>query len=428
MQRWPDFWHLENMILRFLILSLFSVFFVKTFGQTSQTILGRVEDVETGAPLAFASVGFAENAVGTISNEKGFFQLHYPASLQTEKLTVSFIGYESFSIIPTHSSDTIIVKLKPVTLELHEVVVRPHSPQFYIKRAVTNFENAYPVAPFGSKSYYQEMITENGNHVSFTECLFKSFYPTYQDTSKSQHQLLLYRKKENPQPITFMRDKIDKEKLKDEKSAKKKGEEYVDDEKMLIESTFGGPGNILSMDLVRYLEPFLDSTKFKHFEYAFGPEVMYQNKSMMSINFKAKKTVEHLVHEGTLLIDVKSNAIVSLQYSADFVIPVLIRPILFTYGLSINLPKMTKTVRYQYYNDRWYPDYFHLFVKADLEKRHLFSSNEKSHFELKQVLKINEINLQSEAIPAEKIYQPTKKIESQIYEESNISWTEVNTF
>ena len=196
---------------------------------------------------------------------------------------------------------------------------------------------------------------------------------------------------------------------------------------MLIENTFGGPANILSMDLLKYPEPFLDSTQFKKFRYSFGNPEVYQEKQLLTIQFEAKKTVDHMVQKGIIYLDVKSNAIVMVDYTAEIVIPMIVRPLLFAYGLSADNVMMTKKVRYQPHNNRWYPNYFFLYVYADLEKRHLFSANEKSHFKLSQRLKINEIDLNNlSEIPADYRYNPLKKIEEQVHNVSEMKWEYVN--
>ncbi len=412
------------MITKHLISAL--LYFLGLIAFAQNTFSGRVIDASTNSPLAYATIGFTSSSIGTVSNDVGQFKLVYPESLINDTLRISYIGYKTLLIVPNNHTQSNL-RLTPVTLELSEVVVRPLAPEDYIKKAVRNFPNAFPRDPFGSQSYYQEMIKENNQYISFSECVFKSFYPAYQDTTKSQHQLLLYRKNKNHHQIQFMRDKIEKEKLKEEKKATKKGEEYIDEEKMLIENTFGGPANILSMDLLKYPEPFLDSTQFKKFRYSFGNPEVYQEKQLLTIQFEAKKTVDHMVQKGIIYLDVKSNAIVMVDYTAEIVIPMIVRPLLFAYGLSADNVMMTKKVRYQPHNNRWYPDYFFLYVYADLEKRHLFSANEKSNFKLSQQLKINEIDLNNlSEIPADYRYNLLKKIEEQVHNVSEMKWEYVN--
>ena len=415
------------MIINNLTVLLLCLSSILTNAQSFLKISGTIVDASSNEPLPFAGIGFISVATGTVSNEVGYFQLNYPETLKNEPLSISYMGYETFSIIPSQFSNTSTFRLKPIALQLDEVIIYPLDPEDYIRKAVRNFTNALPKDPFRSQSYYQEMISEDGQYVDFTECVFKSYYPAYQDTTKSQHQLLLYRKEKNPHKIAFMREKIDKEKAQERKKAAKNGEEYVDNEQMLVEATFGGPGNILSMDLLKYPEPFLDSTKFKRFQYQFEAPVIYQGNQLLSISFEATKTVDHLVHKGIIYIDLHTNAIIKAEYTARVVIPAYVKPLLFLYGLSVSNLTMTKSVRYQAYNGRWYPDYFFLFIKTDLEKRHLFSPNEKSHFELNQRFKVNEISLDNLIeIPKEKIYDPKRKISEQAYPVGNLEWADVN--
>ncbi len=64
-----------------------------------------------------------------------------------------------------------------------------------------------------------------------------------------------------------MKSTFDKKDDRRKRRAQKKGEEIEAEDESgigIIEGTFSGPDEILSMDLSKKLEPFLDSTQFKN--------------------------------------------------------------------------------------------------------------------------------------------------------------------
>ncbi|WP_258103814.1 carboxypeptidase-like regulatory domain-containing protein [Marinoscillum sp. MHG1-6] len=413
----------------FLPLLLLILSFQQLPAQEKAQIKGKLIDAESKEPLAYATIGFDQVPIGTVSNQDGLFQFQFPDSLLGHPITISSMGYESRTFSDTRDDGYYLIKLPPAIRQLDEVVVRPLTPQAYIKKAVNNFDNTLPQDSYGSRSYYRELLRENGAYVSYTEGVFKSYYPAYRDTSKNQHQLLLYRKEENPKRIEFMRKKIDKEKRKEQKKAERKGEEFEDPEVALVESTFGGPNDIFSLAINHHRLPsFLDSTKFKLYRYSFDESVQYNNKELLNIRFKAKNPVEHQLSTGNIYIDLSTNAVSLITLESELVIPALIKPLLFLYGLSINDIDRQIQTRYQYVNGRWFPEYFYFYLEADMKKRHLFDENEKSHFEMEILIKLNEIQFSEVSeIPEDKRFKPGEKLSEQVFNNEGLSWEEINT-
>ena len=168
-------------------------------------INGTVRDQETKQPLAFATIGLKGLSFGTISNSQGEFTLRIPKNLIDSIIVVSYLGYKSKEIAVSFK-DQINVELTPHQIQLDELVIRPISPTDYIKKAVKKYPDNYPSNPFQTKAYYREKFLENGNVVHISEGVFKSYYPSFQDTLKNQHQLLLFRQADDIYDIAFMND------------------------------------------------------------------------------------------------------------------------------------------------------------------------------------------------------------------------------
>lgn len=91
--------------LTVFIVFLVSLFSTQILGQEA-TIRGHVYDAKTGEPVIFANVFIVESAVGTTSDENGFFTI---AGLESGDytMTVSYIGYNETSVPVTFSSGKI---------------------------------------------------------------------------------------------------------------------------------------------------------------------------------------------------------------------------------------------------------------------------------------------------------------------------------
>lgn len=65
------------------------------WGQTSFTLSGTVVDQQSGELLIGANVGAPSLALGTVTNEYGYYVLHLPASADSVSVVFTYIGYQS---------------------------------------------------------------------------------------------------------------------------------------------------------------------------------------------------------------------------------------------------------------------------------------------------------------------------------------------
>jgi hypothetical protein len=147
---------------------------------------------------------------------------------------------------------------------------------------------------------------------------------------------------------------------------------------------------------------------------------------MIVIDFKSKGKVGYLKKQGKIFIDPATDAIFRIEGSGDFIIPLAYRPLLFLYGFSAQELSFTGEKEYQEINGRWYPKKFYINFKISATKRRLFGTNEHADYNIEQrfnVLQFKDSGI-SPIAPSKK-FNPEKEIESQIYNDSGISWPEV---
>ncbi len=95
-----------------------------TLSAQSTAVQGRVFDAETGLPIPFVNVALTAAGTGTMTNQKGEFQLK--TEERPGRISVSFLGYGSKNIEITRGiSQSIDIALEPRSIELLAAEVRP---------------------------------------------------------------------------------------------------------------------------------------------------------------------------------------------------------------------------------------------------------------------------------------------------------------
>jgi hypothetical protein len=111
------------------LLAYVTFYLVMTFqtisGQNVKQLNGIVVDNSNNNTIEYVSIGLIGKDIGTISNEKGSFQLLIPESVLNDTLTFSKIGFylKTYLIKDLISQKNLIVTLQPKTIELKEVLV-----------------------------------------------------------------------------------------------------------------------------------------------------------------------------------------------------------------------------------------------------------------------------------------------------------------
>lgn len=411
-----------------LVLFSFLLFQLSGQGQEKRLISGSVMDSKSREALSFATVALKKTMIGIVTNEQGKFDLYIPAGSEDDTLYVSYFGYKPRLIVVNSITGNIEIKLEASAVQLEEVVVRPMPPEYYIRIAMRRLKENYPKDPFQTVAYYREKILENKNLIRCDEGIFKTFYPNFQDTVKSQHQLLLLRRAENPQEVAFMSEERKKQEKKDAER-KKKGDTKESNKPVIdLGSSFGGPGDVLSSsNMSKDPENCLDTTSFKSYKYSFAKSTSYNNNELMVIDFSTRGKVDHVRESGKIYIDLSTYAIVRLESKGDLVIPAVIQPILFLYGLGLRDPSFEKQIEYRQIKGKWYPANIQNNIVLKLTNRHWFRADEHSDFEIEQVFTVNETRIEkTQAIPVAKRFIANKEMQTQVYNDEGIRWEGIN--
>ena len=147
------------------------------------TISATVQDKETGEPLGYASVGIKGVAIGTISNNDGEFDFHFPPDHRNDILVISMLGYKNFEapIWTLLSSPSHVISLERSPIQLQEVVVSDTLTGGDILRiALSRIEKNYPMTPFLMDGFYRDVKKVGGTYISLLEAAVKIYDENYE--------------------------------------------------------------------------------------------------------------------------------------------------------------------------------------------------------------------------------------------------------
>ena len=127
--------------MRKLILLL--LFFNVNLVAYNQVIKGTILDIKTKSTVYSASVYFNGTSVGTLSDEKGNFQLDISKYHPSMPLTISAIGYYSVTLTDFSTVKPNLVYMNPKLFELNEVVVNAKFHGLERSENLTIFRNEF---------------------------------------------------------------------------------------------------------------------------------------------------------------------------------------------------------------------------------------------------------------------------------------------
>jgi hypothetical protein len=148
------------------------------------TISARIQDSETLEQLGFASVGIKGVPIGTISNDQGEFDFHFPSQYRNDILVISMMGYKNFEapVWTLLDNPTLRINLDKSSIELQEIVVSDTLTGGDILRvALSRIEQNYPMEPFMMEGFYRDIKKVGGTYISLLEAAVKIYDENYEE-------------------------------------------------------------------------------------------------------------------------------------------------------------------------------------------------------------------------------------------------------
>lgn len=129
---------------------------------------GRVLDAETGESLPYAMI-YAETGRGTLTNLDGEFLLSVSPD---EELTFSFVGYEKLRM--KASQLTPVVRMKPLSQEMEELIVTPVDETALLKQLIKNLKQDFARHEDDEQAYFMRAMLSGVDDTYLMEGLAKA--------------------------------------------------------------------------------------------------------------------------------------------------------------------------------------------------------------------------------------------------------------
>ena len=180
----------------FLLFCLFLFSNITNAQSDKITLRGKVIDQTTKEPLAFAHIGIAKIGIGTTTSDRGEFEFKVPQNIFEEELTVSFLGYKSFSKKVKHLRNPSIIELVQSEEGLLEVeVLGPAAVENIVRKAVKRIPKNYPTHGHTDLAFYRESRTDNDStYIYLAEGVLNVYKKSYKSSKEGQVSLIQGRK------------------------------------------------------------------------------------------------------------------------------------------------------------------------------------------------------------------------------------------
>ena len=146
------------------------------------TVSGVIIDETTKETLPYATIRVQGATIGTVSNIFGEFDFHVPTSLLNNRLLISMLGYETYSLslLEVRAQGLQQFELKPASRILNEVVVEDSlSGEEIFKLALARIETNYPMKPVLMDGFYRDIKKVGDRYVSLLEAAISIYDKNY---------------------------------------------------------------------------------------------------------------------------------------------------------------------------------------------------------------------------------------------------------
>lgn len=253
---------------------------------TSLRISGTVQQYATQSPIGMVNIGVVDHPIGTVTNDKGDFDIILPRSYAGEELSFSHLGFLSKRVqIP--ATDTVLAILLPESaVTLPEVEVKYMNPIHIIEQMEKNISRNYPSDPYFLTAFFRETIRQDGQYVDVSEAVIEVLKPSY-------------------------RNAFDVERARFIKGRKGKSVTEMDLVNFKLE---GGPFHFSRLDVVRQRDFLPNDDDPAVYVYSLDGMGVEQDKLVYRVKFRPRDDRKDLLYQGELRIDSESYALVSAVF------------------------------------------------------------------------------------------------------------------
>ena len=138
-------------------------------------VRGKVIDGPSGTPLPLASVRLDETSIGVATNHDGDFILHAPPQHAGGKITVSYIGYQSFHFSCSPDKNIVTIPLEPASTQLGAVVVTSKTGHSILEEAIARIHENYDTGKVIYTYFIRDLALEDGDPIEASETVYQAY-------------------------------------------------------------------------------------------------------------------------------------------------------------------------------------------------------------------------------------------------------------
>jgi hypothetical protein len=180
-------------MLRRLLLLLLLTSLYPTLSWAQETrITGRVVDVESKAPIGFASIALREEGTGALTNEYGYFQLAMPVRSIDDSIIVMALGFRRTALLVKRGQmEDLIIELPRQSIKLDNVTVEASKVRPMAMGARSNTPGDGMIQGMPGSQYAALMKNEKSKKLGFIRSV--SFFIGENGFPREPFRIRLYR-------------------------------------------------------------------------------------------------------------------------------------------------------------------------------------------------------------------------------------------
>jgi len=250
---------------------------------------GTVVDLDSRAPLAFASLTLNGTNIATITNSDGEFSLKVPKNLTEGKVLVSFLGYKNKTVnISEFKPEKTKIGLEILVITLNDISVFPKDPELLIRAVMNKRSENYFNDQTLMSAFYRETIKKRKTYVSLSEAVVEIHKQPYMSGRVDAAQLFKARKSTDYTKLDTLTFKLQ-----------------------------GGPYTTLYLDIMKNPEMVFTEDMIGNYEFNLENITKIGDRLIYVLGFKQRSHIVEPLYFGKLYIDTESLAITSATFNLN---------------------------------------------------------------------------------------------------------------
>jgi hypothetical protein len=251
------------------------------------TIRGTITDQKKEETIPFCNISIIGQAIGTMSNNDGYYSIKIPVKYQNDTLRFSCLGFLPTDIPIDNISDSLLnIGLEKTVYHLKTVDVVHYHPPSVLQSFFENLNNNYNDEYALFTTYYREIIQENSNYSDVSEAVLNVLKAPYSnENSEDLVKFIKGRKSSNVQPFDEIRFRLK-----------------------------GGPYYITKLDVVKNKESFINPEFIQLYTYEFQQKTLIDGRETVVISFTPIYNLRDMLYEGLLYFDIETWALSRIEF------------------------------------------------------------------------------------------------------------------